>query len=110
MALEARWRCQTGVALKTHEELPARDRRKGQRGEAGKHGEDDTSWPYTEQELTALLGPAWVPSRRFGTNEGGKTRPLDEYSESLRPYRWHDAYDRSGKVAAAQKGVPTHGP
>ena len=40
-------------------------------------------WAYTEQELTALLGPAWVPSRRFGINQGGKTRPDDDDSESL---------------------------
>ena len=41
------------------------------------------SGPHDEQQLTNLLGPRWVPSRRFGIQQGEKVRPIDGYSGSL---------------------------
>jgi hypothetical protein len=37
--------------------------------------------PYTPQQLEELVGPRWVPSRRFGVVQGGKVRPIDDFSE-----------------------------
>ena len=39
--------------------------------------------PFTEKELTALLGPLFVVSRRFGIRQKGKVRVIDDLSESL---------------------------
>lgn len=36
--------------------------------------------PFTEEQLTAKLGPLWVPARRFGILQGDY-RQIDDYSE-----------------------------
>ena len=37
--------------------------------------------PFTAKELTEMLGPNWVPSRRFWIRQGSKLRPIDDFSE-----------------------------
>ena len=37
--------------------------------------------PYSPEELSRAVGPLWVPSRRFGVRQGGKVRPIDDFSE-----------------------------
>ena len=37
--------------------------------------------PYTAEELTAILGDDWVPSRRFWIKQGSKLRSIDDFSE-----------------------------
>ena len=37
--------------------------------------------PPTEEQITDLLGPCWVPSRRFGLVQGSKLRLVDDFSE-----------------------------
>ena len=39
--------------------------------------------PFTEKELTVLLGPLFVVSRRFGIRQKEKVRAIDDLSESL---------------------------
>ena len=39
--------------------------------------------PYNEEELTQLLGPLFVASRRFGLRQPDKVRQIDNLSESL---------------------------
>eukprot|EP00969_Alexandrium_andersonii_P062475 2752029-Alexandrium_andersonii.AAC.1 len=34
-------------------------------------------------EVGSLLGPCWVPARRFGVRQGGKVRVVDDCSEFL---------------------------
>ena len=49
-------------------------------GEAGRgwiHG------PLSADEVSAVVGPLWVPSRRFGVVQGDKTRPVDDFSEGF---------------------------
>jgi hypothetical protein len=41
------------------------------------------SGPWTAQELGQQLGPRWVPSRRFGIQQGTKVRAIDDFSESF---------------------------
>jgi hypothetical protein len=41
------------------------------------------SGPWTTQQLDQQLGPRWVPSRRFGIEQGAKVRPIDDFSESF---------------------------
>ena len=37
--------------------------------------------PFSVDELTQMLGPLWVPARRFGLQQRGKLRPIDDFSE-----------------------------
>ena len=37
--------------------------------------------PLTAEQITDLLGPCWVPSRRFGFVQGSKMRLVDGFSE-----------------------------
>ena len=37
--------------------------------------------PLNEHERTQWLGKKWVPARRFGIVQSGKTRPVDNFSE-----------------------------
>ena len=37
----------------------------------------------TFQQVTQQLGPRWTPTRRFGIAQGNKTRPRDDFTESL---------------------------
>ena len=39
--------------------------------------------PFTSEQLSAMLGPLFVVSRRFGIQQGDKVRPVDDMSESL---------------------------
>ena len=39
--------------------------------------------PHAPDKLMAMLGPRWIPSRRSGIVEGGKTRPIDAFNKSL---------------------------
>ena len=41
------------------------------------------SGPFTEAELTELLGSLFVVSRRFGIPQGGKVRPVDDLTASM---------------------------
>ena len=46
--------------------------------------EVDKHWaegPFTADEITARVGPLWVPSRRFGLKQPDKVRLIDDYSE-----------------------------
>ena len=46
----------------------------------------DKRWvvgPFTADEVTQRLGPCWIPSRRFGVRQGGKIRPVDDFSQYL---------------------------
>ena len=44
------------------------------------------SGPFREEEVDSMLGPAWVPVRRFGVEQSSagkrKVRPVDDYSEN----------------------------
>ena len=44
------------------------------------------SGPFREEEVDSMLGPAWVPVRRFGAEQSSagkrKVRPVDDYSEN----------------------------
>ena len=42
-----------------------------------------SSWPMSEQQIAAKLGPLFVVSRRFGLAQADKIRPIDDLSESL---------------------------
>ena len=46
-------------------------------------GEGWVSGPYTEEELLRILGPLFVASKRFGIDQGGKIRVIDDLSASL---------------------------
>jgi len=37
--------------------------------------------PFTASQISDQLGKLWVPSRRFGVRQGGKLRPIDDFSE-----------------------------
>ena len=39
------------------------------------------SGPFTEEEMTERMGPLWLPARRFGIEQGDKTRQIDDISE-----------------------------
>jgi hypothetical protein len=39
--------------------------------------------PFSVDELNSVLGPRWVPARRFGIRQGDKVRPIDNFSEHL---------------------------
>jgi hypothetical protein len=39
--------------------------------------------PFTADELTKEMGPLWVAARRFGIDQGGKVRAIDDFSEFL---------------------------
>ena len=39
--------------------------------------------PFDASTITELLGEEWVPVRRFGIQQGGKLRPIDDASEYL---------------------------
>ena len=46
----------------------------------------DKQWvtgPFTAGEITERMGSCWVPSRRFGVRQGGKIRPVDDFSQYL---------------------------
>jgi hypothetical protein len=36
--------------------------------------------PYSAEQLCEKVGRLWVPSRRFGVVQGGKVRPIDDFS------------------------------
>ena len=38
--------------------------------------------PYTRDQLSELLGPCWVPNRRFCIKQGSKYRMIDDISEN----------------------------
>ena len=47
---------------------------------------DDKRWvrgPFSAQEITALHGDHWIPSRRFGVRQGDKIRAVDDFSQYL---------------------------
>jgi hypothetical protein len=39
--------------------------------------------PFSANEISERLGPNWIPSRRFGVRQGGKIRPVDDFSQFL---------------------------
>ena len=52
----------------------------------GALAEKDKGWlsgPFTEAQLTEMLGPRFVASRRFGLSQVDKVRPIDDFSASL---------------------------
>ena len=55
---------------------------------------DQKSWlsgPYTYDELTDILGPHWIPVRRFGIYQKGKLRCIDDLSENSINSSWEVA-------------------
>ena len=38
--------------------------------------------PYDEKEVSELLGPVWLPVRRFGIWQTNKLRPIDDFREN----------------------------
>ena len=38
--------------------------------------------PYDEKEVSELLGPVWLPVRRFGIWQKNKLRPIDDFREN----------------------------
>ena len=51
--------------------------------------------PYTQAELSKLVGPLWIAARRFGIQQGEKIRPIDNFAE----YQVNDAFGSKEKVA-----------
>eukprot|EP00435_Cladocopium_sp_Y103_P008138 s3431_g2.t1 len=46
----------------------------------------DKCWvkgPFTAQQITDRQGPHWIPPKRFGVRQGGKIRPVDDFSQYL---------------------------
>ena len=46
----------------------------------------DKQWvrgPFTAAQITARQGEHWIPSKRFGVRQGGKVRPVDDFSQYL---------------------------
>lgn len=46
----------------------------------------DKQWvkgPFTAAQITERQGEHWIPSRRFGVRQGGKVRPVDDFSQYL---------------------------
>ena len=41
------------------------------------------SGPFLPGQLDEILGPRWVPSRRFGVVQGEKVRPIDDLTASF---------------------------
>ena len=39
--------------------------------------------PFSAAEISKRNGDEWVPSRRFGVRQGGKIRPVDDFSQFL---------------------------
>lgn len=63
--------------------------------------------PFTAEQVTARLGPHWVPSKRFGVRQSGKIRPVDDFSQYLinSSTSCHENIDLEGidkKVAASR--------
>ena len=47
---------------------------------------EDRKWvlgPYSAKEISERVGPCWIPARRFGVRQGGKIRPVDDFSQFL---------------------------
>ena len=47
---------------------------------------EDKQWllgPFTAEEISKRVGPHWIPARRFGVRQGGKIRPVDDFSQYL---------------------------
>ena len=45
----------------------------------------DKGWlegPYDEDEISEMLGPVWLPVRRFGVTQKNKLRPIDDFREN----------------------------
>ena len=54
--------------------------------EALEQAQDGSGWlygPYSERELDDLFPEGWVPSRRFGVQQGDRTRAIDDLRASL---------------------------
>ncbi|CAE7256827.1 unnamed protein product [Symbiodinium sp. CCMP2592] len=49
------------------------------------------SGPYSYQELTEILGPHWIPVRRFAIFQRGKLRCIDDLSENSVNSSWEVA-------------------
>ena len=46
----------------------------------------DKQWvrgPFSASEISEKHGEQWIPSRRFGVRQGGKIRPVDDFSQFL---------------------------
>lgn len=39
--------------------------------------------PFTAGEVSESVGPDWIPARRFDVRQGGKIRPVDDFSQFL---------------------------
>ena len=54
--------------------------------EAVQQSSDGSGWlygPFSERELDELFQKGWVPSRRFGVQQGDRTRAIDDLRASL---------------------------
>jgi hypothetical protein len=46
----------------------------------------DKQWvhgPFTAEQVTKRQGRHWIPAKRFGVKQGGKVRPVDDFSQYL---------------------------
>ena len=39
--------------------------------------------PFTAEQVTERQGRHWIPAKRFGVKQGGKVRPVDDFSQYL---------------------------
>ena len=47
---------------------------------------EDRKWvlgPFSASEISNRVGDCWIPARRFGVRQGGKIRPVDDFSQFL---------------------------
>ncbi|CAE7793477.1 unnamed protein product [Symbiodinium sp. CCMP2592] len=54
--------------------------------EAVEQASDDSGWlhgPLSEEDLDQLFPDGWIPSRRFGVQQGDKTRAIDDLRASM---------------------------
>lgn len=55
-------------------------------GETMAQTSEDRQWvlgPFSAKQISERVGSCWVPARRFGVRQGGKIRPVDDFSQFL---------------------------
>ena len=51
--------------------------------EQASEGKQWVKGPFSAAEITEKHGTKWIPARRFGVRQGGKIRPVDDFSQFL---------------------------
>ena len=72
--------------LKKPDSRESNETAEGLWAEALEQAQDGSGWlygPYSERELDELFPEGWVPSRRFGVQQGDRTRAIDDLRASL---------------------------